>query len=380
MRAAPLPIPTPLSLAPPFLSAVGSVPSRSGSSQRGSRVGRTRHSSNCDDDSNDGGDDEFDDEDEDEDGEGGGYQRPPLPSAAASTAASMSDERAQVLYPVFVDVCTTYRATQPHPTKSTPPIHPDPAYVSTLVSRVYELMAVDKQKATPPATAPLPAARGKSKAKPRSRSKRRRKEGVCEVCYEPIVQVTLEESEESKRMDRAEMALTMPGCGHDQVCNSCLAGYLTSRISSNDVAAWIPCPHPDCMQPVPPSVLTYPGLMSSTTLLLLLQSFLIKTLSRSTAFIPCTTSLCPYAFFSLTTSAVAQTCPLCRKEQTVERGKAEELDPAFKAMISAGTLRNCPACAHWTMKEKGICNVLECAKCGVCTHRSTRMPLQHCHV
>jgi hypothetical protein len=38
---------------------------------------------------------------------------------------------------------------------------------------------------------------------------------------------------------------------------------------------------------------------------------------------------------------------------------------AFKEMIQSGELRACPACRHWTFKEKGICNVIECAKCGV---------------
>ena len=34
-------------------------------------------------------------------------------------------------------------------------------------------------------------------------------------------------------------------------------------------------------------------------------------------------------------------------------------------MIKSGKLRECPTCRHLTLKEKGLCNVIECAKCGV---------------
>ncbi len=34
-------------------------------------------------------------------------------------------------------------------------------------------------------------------------------------------------------------------------------------------------------------------------------------------------------------------------------------------MIQSGQLRECPSCRHLTMKEKGLCNVIECAKCGI---------------
>ena len=123
---------------------------------------------------------------------------------------------------------------------------------------------------------------------------------------------------------------------------------------------------------MPPSVLTYPGVLPPATLLLLLQSFLLKSLARSSAFIACSTSLCPYGFLSLSGKAERLTCPLCAQTQAVQRGKVEELDPSFKAMIREGTLRGCPACGHYTMKERGICNVLECAKCGVWWNWRTR--------
>ncbi len=34
-------------------------------------------------------------------------------------------------------------------------------------------------------------------------------------------------------------------------------------------------------------------------------------------------------------------------------------------MIKTGQLRECPTCRHLTLKEKGLCNIIECAKCGI---------------
>ena len=380
------PQPTPVAPARPTSGATPAAVA-GGSAALPSR-GCSRHRS--DDDNDDGGEAEdhyhyrSNDEDEDgyhddDDGEDEGDDDEGFPQAARPSGRSgtlpppLSDDAAQALHALFVEVCTTYRASQVHSTKSTPPIAPNPARVSALVSRVYDLSAVSNGKS---ATLPVPvaaSAQASGKApKARSRSKQRKKDVTCEVCYEPIVSVAVGTADERKAGDGAEVALTMPTCGHDRVCNTCLAAYLTSRISSNDVAAWIPCPHPDCSAPIPPAVLVHPGLLPPNVLLLLLQSFLIKSLSRSTAFLPCTTSLCPYAFLSLSSAEVRLTCPLCHQAQSVQRGKQPPLDPSFQAMVNAGTLRGCPACNHWTMKEKGICNVLECAKCGVSapTHAS----------
>ena len=41
-------------------------------------------------------------------------------------------------------------------------------------------------------------------------------------------------------------------------------------------------------------------------------------------------------------------------------------------MIEAGQLRECPTCRHLTLKEKGLCNVIECAKCGIWWNWRTR--------
>jgi len=45
---------------------------------------------------------------------------------------------------------------------------------------------------------------------------------------------------------------------------------------------------------------------------------------------------------------------------------------AFKQMIQSGQLRECPTCRHLTLKEKGLCNVIECVKCGIWWNWRTR--------
>ena len=41
-------------------------------------------------------------------------------------------------------------------------------------------------------------------------------------------------------------------------------------------------------------------------------------------------------------------------------------------MIKSGQLRECPTCRHLTLKEKGLCNIIECAKCGIWWNWNTR--------
>jgi len=65
------------------------------------------------------------------------------------------------------------------------------------------------------------------------------------------------------------------------------------------------------------------------------------------------------------------TCAVCEKEQKVEK-KKEELDDEFKKMITEGKLRTCPKCNHLTMKEYGVCNVIECMKCAIWWNWKTR--------
>jgi len=51
-------------------------------------------------------------------------------------------------------------------------------------------------------------------------------------------------------------------------------------------------------------------------------------------------------------------CGVCNTKQTVRR-KKEEQDESLKQMVREGTLRPCPKCKMLTMKEFGVCNVID---------------------
>ena len=300
-----------------------------------------------DDDDGDGWDDGEDDGDD-------SFQKPDNSSFA------LSDEKATVLHVQFSEVCQLLKPDESDDNKkrkrrSASTQQSDDRRVIELITAVYTTHVLP----TIASSAPQP--------------KRGRKKKVqCEVCYEEA-QIITELTTEHKSDDEASYALTLPGCQHCQVCTVCMTGHVASKVTSADVAAWITCPHPTCTTPLHPTVLCYPGLLTTELQLQLLLGYLTKLLSRSTAFVRCGTSQCPYGFLCLAKKGKeTKACPLCHKEQTVERGSEGELDESFKKMIASGTLRACPTCSHYTLKEKGICNVIECAKCGVWWNWRTR--------
>ena len=312
------------------------------------------HQSRADDD-----DDEDEDEDEGgwDDGEDDGdesFQRP------HNSSFAVSDEKATALHAQFSEVCQLLKPAaesddgKRRKRKSSSGQQADDKRVKELITAVYT-------------THVLP-----SVASSAVQSKRGRKKKVqCEVCYEEAAIVT-DLTSEQKSDEDGSYALTLPGCQHYQVCTTCMAGHIESKVTSADVAAWVSCPHEKCTTPLHPNVLCYPGLLTTELLLRLLLGYLTKLLSRSTAFVRCSTSHCLYGFVHLDKKKQTRACPLCHKEQAVERGSEGELDESFKRMIASGTLRACPTCSHFTLKEKGICNVIECAKCGVWWNWRTR--------
>ena len=113
---------------------------------------------------------------------------------------------------------------------------------------------------------------------------------------------------------------------------------------------------------------------------------MLKKLCRNASFLTC--SNCDRGGFLQVGESRKEhvKCPLCQKAQTIEKGVHAGLDPGeknfinfsnqhfffslfkseeFQKMVTAGTLRECPSCRHLTMKEKGICNIIHCAKCGI---------------
>jgi len=59
----------------------------------------------------------------------------------------------------------------------------------------------------------------------------------------------------------------------------------------------------------------------------------------------------------------AVTCDVCYMEQEITRDKGA--DEGFYEMVKAGTIRLCPMCDHPHMKDKGMCNIMQCPKCSI---------------
>jgi len=176
------------------------------------------------------------------------------------------------------------------------------------------------------------------------------------------------------------------------------------RIREKDVLPFVRCPEPNCKVNLQPFELLRAEL-GGDQFCALLVIHTTKTLSRESDWVSCATEKCDNGFLleplptpSLPVASVPPpssgkmtwrmrrtaaeaappsaapavpkvkpvklTCSVCNKEQMVQR-KPEELDDEFKKMIKDGTLRPCPKCNHMTMKEYGVCNVIECVKCAI---------------
>ncbi|CAF3439057.1 unnamed protein product [Rotaria sp. Silwood1] len=159
--------------------------------------------------------------------------------------------------------------------------------------------------------------------------------------------------------------ITMKACGHRVVCTSDFNRYLSVRIRDGDILPWIPCPAETCFVPCHVDNITQDGNLTYSDLLSFITTFMLKKLSRNENFITCIK--CEKGGFLQMGPPKKQqvTCPICHEKQIIEKGVDGALDPAFKKMIQSGELRECPTCRHLTLKEKGVCNVIECAKCGI---------------
>ena len=60
-----------------------------------------------------------------------------------------------------------------------------------------------------------------------------------------------------------------------------------------------------------------------------------------------------------------EACPVCRTTNIKAERAEEEPDEEVQKMIKDGKIRHCPKCRLPTMKEYGICNVINCEQCGV---------------
>ncbi|CAF3865774.1 unnamed protein product [Adineta steineri] len=178
---------------------------------------------------------------------------------------------------------------------------------------------------------------------------------TCQICYD-----------EDKPM------VTMKACNHCVLCTDDFNEYLTVRIRDGDILPWIPCPAESCSIPCHAENIVKDGHLKYFELLTFLTTYMLKKLSRNENFITCIH--CERGGFLQMGPSKKQnvTCPICTRKQTIEKGVDGDLDIDFKKMIQTGQLRECPTCRHLTLKEKGVCNVIECAKCGIWWNWNTR--------
>lgn len=200
-------------------------------------------------------------------------------------------------------------------------------------------------------------------------------------------------------------AVKVSGCGHTTACQTCFTEYLKHRIKDKDILPYIPCPAENCHVALQPKNL-YGNGVSDDVLRTLMVTHLVKLLARENNWVECTQKNCSFGFLlppqaekdkqedsDAFMKAVAQQweknqgkgilrkgnlgkvsvqskkiqkkkCNVCGTSQIVKR-KTQVLDPSFKKMLEEGKIRPCPKCKHLTMKEYGICNVIQCAKCSI---------------
>ncbi|CAF1039468.1 unnamed protein product [Didymodactylos carnosus] len=167
--------------------------------------------------------------------------------------------------------------------------------------------------------------------------------------------------------------LEMSTCQHRMICRDCFQQYLSIRIRDSEVMPWLPCPAEICPIPLSCKNILEDGGLKIEELLLFCQIYMNKKLNRNENFIQCKTHDCFGGFLQFGKPRSEQvTCQICQQVQKIEKGKDGELDSEFQDMIKKGALRECPSCKHLTMKEKGLCNVIECAKCSIWWNWATR--------
>ena len=145
--------------------------------------------------------------------------------------------------------------------------------------------------------------------------------------------------------------------------------YVTTKIKERNIYPWIKCPQNNCNIDLTCEKLvatcggnsSSSSSSSSSTRLeqVLCQTYLSKWIVRYPEWTPCTSSSCNFGF--LVTNSMENKkirCGVCNTKQTVRR-KKEEQDESLKQMVREGTLRPCPKCKMLTMKEFGVCNVID---------------------
>lgn len=161
-------------------------------------------------------------------------------------------------------------------------------------------------------------------------------------------------------------------CGHRTTCKSCIKLHVESQINSKeDIVPWVVCPAVDCAAQIPLNIILE-SKVSNEHLYNLAITILSTQLIRNTNFIPCDNSNCVFGFLEFKTFEGEKEveCEVCYTVQKIKREAST--DEGFAEMVKQGKVRMCPACQHPAMKDKGICNVLQCTKCYIWWNWATK--------
>lgn len=161
-------------------------------------------------------------------------------------------------------------------------------------------------------------------------------------------------------------------CAHAMICKGCFKQYLKMKIKEDDITPWIQCPATNCKAPIAPSLLF--EYLGNKNLYKFAEGFIRKHLARNNNFIKCQTSKCDFGWMILDKNVSKQhrlKCEACNKTHNVCKDPLKN-DDGFNELINNGILRLCPKCSLPTMKDKGMCNIMNCGKCGIFWNWRTR--------
>jgi len=173
--------------------------------------------------------------------------------------------------------------------------------------------------------------------------------------------ILLEDFDDGEHM---QMEMT-GGCQHAMCCKSCLRMYIQNLIEDGeDVIPWVVCPADSCTEYIPLDVFMAAEI-STKHKFQFVTTVLGKKLLRNDNWIQCCNDNCLYGFAEYQTFEGKKdvTCEVCYTEQQISRDKGA--DEGFYEMVKAGTIRLCPMCDHPHIKDKGMCNIMQCPKCSI---------------
>jgi len=172
--------------------------------------------------------------------------------------------------------------------------------------------------------------------------------------------------------DEGKLIVMQEHCDHAMICKSCFVQHLKVKIKDDDITPWIPCPAENCKAPVSCRLLL--DYVELENLYQFAAAFIRKHLARNSNWVRCGTSKCEFGWMILDKDTSKQhklRCAACKKKQSVCKDPMRN-DEGFDELIKSGVLRLCPKCSLPTMKDKGMCNVMHCGKCGIYWNWKTR--------